>query len=97
MDPVRQDCWGIPIPHIRCKMGAEEQKLLKCQEIEAAFPETVKAAGDQTEFPGSPKGIPDWGGGDAPETGQRRHVGIGDRLVHKWQIAMMRKHPMLVL
>tara|TARA_R100000365_G_C2694134_1_gene34937 strand:- start:154 stop:390 length:237 start_codon:yes stop_codon:yes gene_type:complete len=62
MDPVRQDCWGIPIPHIRCKMGAEEQKLLKCQEIEAAFPETVKAAGDQTEFPCSPKGIRDWAG-----------------------------------
>lgn len=65
LDPGRKDRWGIPVPHIRCKMHAEEQDLLARQE--ATFLETINGAGGQVEFLGSPNGIREWGRGAYPE------------------------------
>lgn len=65
LDKSKRDKWGIPAPHIRCKMHAEEDALLKRQE--ATFIETINGVGGQVEFLGSPHGVREWGRGAYPE------------------------------
>jgi len=65
LDPAKRDRWGIPVPHIRCKMHPEEHALLERQE--ATFIETINGAGGQVEFLGSPRGVREWGRGAYPD------------------------------
>lgn len=65
LDPSKTDKWGIPVPHIRCKIGDADWKTL--EEQEAFFLETVNGAGGQVEFVGSPRGIREWGRGAYPD------------------------------
>lgn len=67
LDPARRDRWGIPVPHIRCKMHPAEEALLERQE--ATFVETINGAGGQVEFLGSPRGVREWGRGAYPGAG----------------------------
>lgn len=61
------DPWGVPIPHIRCKMGQADHDLL--DRLQATFIETVEGGGGRVEFFGSPKGINEWGRGVYPAAG----------------------------
>ncbi len=61
----KADRWGIPVPHIRCKMQPVDEALLQRQE--AAFVETINGAGGKVEFVGSPRGIREWGRGAYPD------------------------------
>lgn len=65
LDPSRKDRWGIPVPHIRCKIEPEDAALLERQE--AAFVETINGVGGEVEFLGSPRGIREWGRGAYPD------------------------------
>lgn len=65
LDSRRTDRWGIPIPHIVCRMQPEDKDLLARQE--ETFLETVNGAGGEVEFLGSPRGIREWGRGAYPE------------------------------
>lgn len=65
LDQRKKDKWGIPAPHIRCKMHAEENALLKRQE--ATFIDTIEGAGGKVDFLGSPHGVREWGKGAYPE------------------------------
>ena len=64
LDPRKRDRWGIPAPHIRCKMYPEDHELLS--EQEASLLETVNGAGGQIELLGSPHGMREWGRGAIP-------------------------------
>lgn len=64
LDANKRDRWGIPVPHIRCKMQPEDCALLARQE--EALLETVNGAGGQIEFLGSPRGMQEWGRGAYP-------------------------------
>ncbi|WP_020681458.1 GMC oxidoreductase [Marinobacterium rhizophilum] len=64
LDRKKTDKWGIPVPHIRCKMGSEDRRMLARQE--AYFLETANGAGGEVEFLGSPLGIREWGRGVYP-------------------------------
>ncbi len=65
LDQRKKDKWGIPAPHIRCKMHAEENALLKRQE--ETFIDTIEGAGGKVDFLGSPHGVREWGKGAYPE------------------------------
>ena len=65
LDPRRGDAWGIPIPHIRCKIGAEDRITLQKQ-IDALV-ETVEHVGAKVEYVGSPLGLVEKGRGAYPD------------------------------
>ena len=65
LDPKRRDAWGIPVPHIRCKMGAEDRVTLQRQ-IDALV-ETVEDVGGTIEYVGSPLGLVEKGRGAYPD------------------------------
>ncbi|WP_423066273.1 GMC oxidoreductase [Devosia sp. CN2-171] len=65
LDPRRKDSWGVPIPHIRCKIGPEDEETLK-REIDALV-ETVEGVGGELEFVGSPLGLVEKGRGAYPD------------------------------
>jgi len=65
LSPRKRDRWGIPAPHITCRIGAEDRALLARQE--EFFRETIEGAGGQVEFLGSPAGMREWGRGVYPE------------------------------
>lgn len=66
LDPRKRDRWGIPVPHIRCRMGAADKALLKRQE--QTFMDIVNGAGGEVEFIGSPIGLQEWGRGAFPQS-----------------------------
>ncbi|TPW28103.1 GMC oxidoreductase [Pararhizobium mangrovi] len=66
LDPRRRDRWGIPVPHVRCRMGETDRARLQKQE--ATFIETVNGAGGEVEFVGSPNGRREWGRGAFPQS-----------------------------
>ncbi len=61
----RKDSAGVPIPHIRCKIGPEDEQTLR-REIDALV-ETVERARGELEFVGSPLGLVEKGRGPYPE------------------------------
>lgn len=61
----RKDRWGIPIPHIRCKMGDNDVKVLRAQS-KAIF-EMAENAGLETEFVGNGLGLEEHGRGIFPD------------------------------
>jgi choline dehydrogenase-like flavoprotein len=61
----RKDAWGTPIPHIRCKIGPEDEITLR-REVDA-LAETIEGAGGELEFIGSPLGLMEKGGGAYPD------------------------------
>ncbi|MBB3660557.1 choline dehydrogenase-like flavoprotein [Rhizobium sp. BK650] len=65
LDASRKDAWGIPVPHIRCVMQEEEQRLLRLQE--QTLIAMVKEVGGDLEFIGSPTGLKEMGKGAFPE------------------------------
>ena len=65
LHPSRKDAWGIPIPHIRCKMSPEDEKTLR-EELDTLV-ETVEGAGGQLEYVGSPLGLVEKGRGAYPD------------------------------
>lgn len=67
LDTTRKDAWGIPVPHIRCVMGEEEQALLRRQE--EVLIEMVRGVGGELEFIGSPTGLKEMGRGAFPDAG----------------------------
>ncbi len=71
----RKDAFGVPIPHIRCKIGPRDEETLR-REIDALV-ETVEGAGGQFEFVGSPLGLVEKGRGPYAESG--RHIQLAFR------------------
>jgi len=65
LDPKKRDAWGIPVPHIRCKIGAHDKETLKDQ-IDA-LAETIEGAGGQIDYVGSPLGLEEKGRGAYPD------------------------------
>lgn len=65
LHPKRRDAWGMPIPHIRCKMSAEDERTLK-REVDTLV-EMVQAAGCDIEFVGSALGLVEMGRGAYPD------------------------------
>ncbi|MCX5495459.1 GMC family oxidoreductase [Kaistia dalseonensis] len=65
LNPNRKDRWGIPIPHIRCKMGPVDTETAK--RAMAALEETAEGAGCEVEFVGSPLGLNEKGRGAYPD------------------------------
>jgi choline dehydrogenase-like flavoprotein len=65
LDTRRTDKWGIPVPHIRCKMGESDRHTL-AREIET-LTEIVEATGGELEYIGSPLGLVEKGSGAYPE------------------------------
>lgn len=65
LDPKRQDAWGIPIPHIRCKIGDEDRGTLQKQ-IDALV-ETLEHVGGKIDYVGSPLGLVEKGRGAYPD------------------------------
>ncbi|MFK0165113.1 GMC oxidoreductase [Rhizobium sp. NPDC090279] len=65
LDARRRDAWGIPVPHIRCVMGEEEQALLRRQE--EVLIDMVRGVGGELEFIGSPTGLREMGRGAFPD------------------------------
>jgi len=65
LDPRRKDAWGVPVPHIRLKMGAGDIDTLKRET--AALVETVQGAGAELEYTGSPLGLTEYGRGAYPD------------------------------
>lgn len=55
LDPRRKDAWGIPAPHIKCALGANERKLLR--EQVRSIKEMVEACGYRITFTGSTLGL----------------------------------------
>lgn len=64
LDVRKTDKWGLPVPHIRCKMQAADLATLDQQE--RYFIETVNGVGGEVEFLGTPQGIREWGRGVYP-------------------------------
>ncbi|MBE0579578.1 GMC family oxidoreductase [Devosia sp.] len=65
LDTSRRDAWGIPIPHIRCKIGEQDRVTLK-QQI-SAIVETIEQAGGRIAYVGSPLGLEEKGRGAYPD------------------------------
>ncbi|HEY9011660.1 MAG TPA: GMC family oxidoreductase [Devosia sp.] len=65
LDGRRKDAWGMPIPHIRCKMGPEDEQTLQ-REV-AAIAESIEGAGGELEYVGSPLGLIEKGRGAYPD------------------------------
>lgn len=65
LDQRKKDAWGIPVPHIRCKIGPEDKATL-ASEIDA-LKETIEGAGGELEFIGSPLGLEEMGRGAYPD------------------------------
>lgn len=65
LDPSRKDAWGVPLPHIRCAMSANETAMLA--EQMRSIREMVEAAGMQVEFAGSSLRLEEDGAGAFPE------------------------------
>jgi len=65
LDPRKRDAWGIPVPHIRCKIGPDDEALLS-REL-AALQQTIEGAGGELEFIGSPLGLQEMGRGAYPD------------------------------
>ncbi|MEO5805028.1 GMC family oxidoreductase [Devosia sp.] len=65
IDPKTRDAWGIPVPHIRCKMGADDKATLSRQVD--TLTEMVEGIGGELEFVGSPLGLVEKGRGAYPE------------------------------
>ncbi|NDU99383.1 GMC oxidoreductase [Pseudoroseicyclus tamaricis] len=65
LDPRKKDRWGLPAPHIICKIRGADHALLA--EQEEAFLSTINGAGGVVEFLGSPHGIREWGRGAYPD------------------------------
>lgn len=65
IDPRTRDAWGIPVPHIRCKMGDADKATLTRQLD--TLTEIVEGTGGALEFIGSPLGLVEKGLGAYPE------------------------------
>lgn len=65
LDPKRREAWGIPIPHIRCKIGDEDRVTLQKQ-IDALVG-TLEHVGGKIEYVGSPLGLVEKGRGAYPD------------------------------
>lgn len=65
LDPKVKDAWGIPAPHIRCKMGKEDEKTLQ-KEVDTAI-EMIEGVGGELEWIGSALGLIEKGPGAYPE------------------------------
>jgi choline dehydrogenase-like flavoprotein len=65
LNPRCKDAWGMPIAHIRVKIGREDQATLE-REL-AALVETVTGAGGELEYVGSPLGLQEMGRGAYPD------------------------------
>lgn len=65
LDKRRGDQWGIPIPHIRCKIGSRDRKTLERQV--ATLTEIVEGTGGSLNFIGSPLGLAEKGKGAYPD------------------------------
>ncbi|MBT9385159.1 GMC family oxidoreductase [Pseudooceanicola sp. CBS1P-1] len=65
LDPGRKDAWGIPVPHIRCKMAPEDEALLA--EQEETLIDMAEKTGAKLEFIGSPNGLREMGRGAYPD------------------------------
>jgi choline dehydrogenase-like flavoprotein len=55
LNPRRKDAWGIPAPHIRCRLGENEHELLR--EQVRSIKEMVEACGYRIIFAGSTLGL----------------------------------------
>lgn len=64
LNPRRKDAWGIPIPHIRCKIGETDATTLRRQVD--TLTEIVEGAGGELQFIGSPLGLVEKGRGAYP-------------------------------
>lgn len=64
LDPKKTDAWGIPAPHIRCKMHEYEQLLAR--RIEDEMITLLQEQGAELEFVGSPLGLREMGRGAFP-------------------------------
>jgi choline dehydrogenase-like flavoprotein len=65
IDPRRKDAWGIPAPHIRCKIGTADRQTLERQV--GALTEIIEQTGGQLNFIGSPLGLTEKGKGAYPD------------------------------
>lgn len=65
IDKSRKDAWGIPIPHIRCKISETDKATLESQV--GALTEIIEGTGGNFNFIGSPLGLTEKGAGAYPE------------------------------
>jgi choline dehydrogenase-like flavoprotein len=65
LDPRRKDAWGIPVPHIRCKIGSRDRMTLERQV--ATLAEIIEGTGGSIDFIGSPLGLTEKGRGAYPD------------------------------
>jgi choline dehydrogenase-like flavoprotein len=65
LHPSRKDAWGVPIPHIACRMQANEWAMLR--EQTRAIEEMVRADGLEIEFNSSALGLREQGRGAFPD------------------------------
>lgn len=65
LHPTRRDAWGVPLPHIRCTLGAADAALLKAQT--QAMLDMAQTAGLEVEFNGSQLGLQEFGRGAFPD------------------------------
>ncbi|HEY0212934.1 MAG TPA: GMC family oxidoreductase [Paenirhodobacter sp.] len=64
LDPKVKDGWGIPAPHIRCKMSDADLQLLG--RVENALIDLMQEQGAEFEFVGSARGLREMGPGAYP-------------------------------
>lgn len=65
LDPSRKDAWGIPAPHIRCKIGEADTETLQRQV--ATLTEIIEGVGGKLQYIGSPLGLIEKGKGAYPD------------------------------
>jgi choline dehydrogenase-like flavoprotein len=65
LDRRRKDAWGIPAPHIRCKIGTADRATLERQV--SALSEIIEETGGSLNFIGSPLGLTEKGKGAYPD------------------------------
>jgi choline dehydrogenase-like flavoprotein len=65
LDPARKDAWGIPVPHIRCKINPADEATLR-REVET-LTEIVEGVGGRLDYIGSPLGLTEKGRGAYPD------------------------------
>ena len=65
LDPSRKDAWGIPAPHIRCKIGDADAKTLERQVH--TLTEIIEGVGGELHYIGSPLGLIEKGKGAYPD------------------------------
>lgn len=65
LDPSRKDHWGIPVPHIRCKMTGADETTLKKQV--STLTEIIEGVGGNLDYIGSPLGLTEKGRGAYPD------------------------------